>query len=350
MNKASKRNKDNVSKINKNEQGRNDFSRPMSRSIFTNSHVSEDVPAREVVKFEGPQSWPSSLITSKPLHVPKPITVKNYFADDFNDCCGEDPYQMSGTVISPHGVITLRLKDRIRVDISPERAVRVVNTKKGIFLALSASGSSSGLIHPNGRVYQYGSRVEILANDSHENHKFAKMWYKGVSFSSMQCALVYLVDSAGTRTTTDSFNDISQHDFTLNIFYEDSPYVDETPSPTIITELVNQAVSTLQSTNYWYTEDGTETWIINNIRISQTADGLVRVGRNNNKFSLRTSPSNGSASISSPYYHCTGSMGQTRHLFVRRGERRMHYDGSSFILRNAGHSAGFDEKHQLKVY
>lgn len=34
----------------------------------------------------------------------------------------------------------------------------------------------------------------------------------------------------------------------------------------------------------------------------------------------------------------------------RRGERRMHFDGNSFIVRNAGHSAGFDDKNQLKVY
>ena len=41
-------------------------------------------------------------------------------------------------------------------------------------------------------------------------NRYAKMWYKGVSFTSEQCALVYLVDTAGTRTTTDSFSDMSQ--------------------------------------------------------------------------------------------------------------------------------------------
>lgn len=45
------------------------------------------------------------------------------------------------------------------------------------------------------------------------------MWYKGVSFTAEQCALVYLVDAAGTRTTTDTFLDMSQ-DFTLNVFYK----------------------------------------------------------------------------------------------------------------------------------
>ena len=37
-------------------------------------------------------------------------------------------------------------------------------------------------------------------------------------------------------------------------------------------------------------------------------------------------------------------------LFCRREERRMHFDGTSFVVRNAGHSAGFDDKNRLKVY
>lgn len=49
------------------------------------------------------------------------------------------------------------------------------------------------------------------------------MWYKGVSFTSEQCALVYLVDSAGTRTTTDTFTDMGQ-DFSLSVFYAESRY------------------------------------------------------------------------------------------------------------------------------
>lgn len=75
-----------------------------------------------------------------------------------------------------------------------------------------------------------------------------------------------------------------------------------------------------------------------------------RIARNSNKYQLRTSPSNGTASLTTPFLHCTASLGQTSHLFVRRGERRMHYDGTSFIVRNAGHSAGFDDNNQLKVY
>ncbi|KAL6259994.1 uncharacterized protein LOC105425554 [Pogonomyrmex barbatus] len=247
---------------------------------------------------------------------------------------------VGGAIATPHGTISLRLYNRIRVDITIDRAVRVINFKNNIVMSLSGSGAAAALLHPNGRIYQYGSRVEIVAHDTHGNNKYAKMWYKGVSFTSEQCALVYLVDTAGTRTTTDSFSDMSQ-DFSLSVFYSGSRH-----GPACLQE----AATHLSTAQYWQTDENVENWIINNVRISQTPDGLVRIARNSNKYQLRTSPSNGTASLTTPFLHCTASLGQTSHLFVRRGERRMHYDGTSFIVRNAGHSAGFDDNNQLKVY
>ncbi|XP_022902731.1 uncharacterized protein [Onthophagus taurus] len=327
--------KDSLPNVSKNTEKDKEKQRPRSRSVYTSkSHNSDGSSSNRDLKQYDIYPWISRAIS------------KNLYIEEYNHDVWHEDGAMGGPSVTPQGIITLRLHDRVRVDISLDRAIRVVNMRSGIVLSLSSSGSSAALIHPNGRVYQYGSRVEILANDSQGNNKYAKMWYKGVSFTSDQCALVYLVDSAGTRTTTDTFSDLSG-DFSLTVFYSDSQYSDPSIGGP---NLISEAVSLLHSSSFWVTDDGTDNWIINNVRISQTADGLVRVGRNSNKFSLRTSPSNGSASVSSPFLHCTGSMGQTRHLFVRRGERRMHYDGASFIVRNAGHSAGFDDKHQLKVY
>lgn len=95
------------------------------------------------------------------------------------------------------------------------------------------------------------------------------MWYKGVSFTSEQCALVYLVDAAGTRTTTDSFSDMSQ-DFSLSVFYSDSPSVRNKST------YHQEVTAILSGSQYWITDEGVENWIINNIRISQTPDGLVK--------------------------------------------------------------------------
>lgn len=44
--------------------------------MFTSSHVGDEMLARDMMKFEGPPSWSP--------YVPKPITVKNYFTEDFN--------------------------------------------------------------------------------------------------------------------------------------------------------------------------------------------------------------------------------------------------------------------------
>ncbi|KAJ4440012.1 hypothetical protein ANN_08143 [Periplaneta americana] len=283
--------------------------------------------------------WRQPRGTPKAVQAPYYVTEESsVYTENWRE---HDQEPGAGAALAtPHGTMSLRLHDRVRVDMTIDRAVRIINFKNNIVLSLSGSGSATALLHPNGRIYQYGSRVEILAHDAHGNNKYAKMWYKGVSFTSEQCALVYLVDAAGTRTTTDSFSDMGQ-DFSLSVFYNDSRH-----GPSFIQE----AISILQAAQYWITEEGIENWIINNVRVSQTPDGLVRIARNSNKYQIRTSPTNGTASMTTPFLHCTASMGQTSHLFVRRGERRMHYDGTSFIVRNAGHSAGFDEKNQLKVY
>lgn len=92
------------------------------------------------------------------------------------------------------------------------------------------------------------------------------MWYKGVSFTTEHCALVYLVDSAGTRTTTDSFSDLMQ-DFSLNVFYKESRH-----GPMF----QQDAMNLLQKAQYFVCEKGVQNWVINNVRVSQTPDGLVR--------------------------------------------------------------------------
>ncbi|XP_033251354.1 uncharacterized protein LOC117190382 [Drosophila miranda] len=142
--------------------------------------------------------------------------------------------------------------------------------------------------------------------------RYAKMWYKGVSFTSEACALIYLVDTAGTRTTTDTFTDLTK-DYTLAVFYDDSRH-----GPSYMAE----AHDVIANSAYTCTEDGTEIYDINGFRITQAADGLVKVFRVDNKCLIRTSPGNGSATLTTPGIHCTASLGKTSHLFVRKGEKK----------------------------
>ncbi|XP_022232364.1 uncharacterized protein LOC111080827 isoform X2 [Drosophila obscura] len=253
------------------------------------------------------------------------------------------PCPGSGPIAMPNGTIQLRLREGVRIDMTLDKAVRVLNQRSMVAVALSRNCSNSAMIHPNGRILQSGSKVEIVTYDGMKGNNFvryAKMWYKGVSFTSEACALIYLVDTAGTRTTTDTFTDLTK-DYTLAVFYDDSRH-----GPSYVAE----AHEVIASSVYSCAEDGTEIYDINGFRITQAVDGLVKVTRVYNKCLIRTSPGNGSATLTTPGIHCTASLGKTSHLFVRRNEKRMHFDGSCFIVRNAGHSAGFNENNLLIVY
>lgn len=253
------------------------------------------------------------------------------------------PCPGSGPIAMSNGTIQLRLREGVRIDMTLDRAVRVLNQRSMVAVALSRNCSNSALIHPNGRILQSGSKVEIVTYDGMTTNNFvryAKMWYKGVSFTSESCALIYLVDTAGTRTTTDTFTDLTK-DYTLAVFYDDSRH-----GPSFVPD----AHEVISNSSYNCAEDGTEVYDINGFRITQAADGLVKVTRQHNKCLIRTSPGNGSATLTTPGIHCTASLGKTSHLFVRRNEKRMHFDGSCFIVRNAGHSAGFNENNLLIVY
>ncbi|XP_008476727.1 uncharacterized protein LOC103513660 isoform X1 [Diaphorina citri] len=265
------------------------------------------------------------------LVYPEPIPGNVYYSNSNTDFL-----KPGMAVATPHGTMSLRLRNDIKVDMSLDCSIRVTNKRNNVVIALNPHGCTSAFLHPHGRIYQNGSKVEMLVFDSVSgNNKMAKMWYKGVSFKSDFSALVYLVDAAGTRSTTDSFRDLSP-DFSLSVFYDESRH-----GPIYVQE----TVSTLQKATYWMTQTGVEHWKIKDMIITQDGD-VVNIYRKNNKYQLKTGNCP-SAMLSTPFIHCTAS---AEHMFVRRGDRRMHFDGCNFIVRNAGHSAGFDEANNLKIF
>lgn len=67
-----------------------------------------------------------------------------------------------------------------------------------------------------------------------------------------------------------------------SVSYSDGHYTADPQTTTHGPHVVNEALAHLQASTYWITEDATDNWIINSVRVSQTADGLVRyLGRLN---------------------------------------------------------------------
>lgn len=53
-----------------------------------------------------------------------------------------------------------------------DKAIRLTNSRSRITISLSSNGGSAALIHPNGKVYQFGSFVEIVAYDGNEANNY----------------------------------------------------------------------------------------------------------------------------------------------------------------------------------
>lgn len=61
------------------------------------------------------------------------------------------------------------------IDMTLDKAVRVLNQRSMVAVSLSRNGTNSALIHPNGRILQSGSKVEIVTYDGMKNNNFVSV-------------------------------------------------------------------------------------------------------------------------------------------------------------------------------
>ena len=212
---------------------------------------------------------------------------------------------------------------------------------QALFHSLSACTTQMALVHPKGRVLQYGPRGEVQSDDI-TSVKNAKIFPRGISFTANNMALVYLLDEAGARTTTDMFHDLYATEIADTLFEESCRKEGEA---------LFTCMEQLDRARYWRTEAGVDCWVIEQVFIQQTEDGLVTVEREvqGDRFVLKTSPSNGKAKIDSRFVQMTASLGEESHMFLRSGDRRLHYSGQFkvFNVRSAG--SGFDEEGSWRI-
>jgi hypothetical protein len=93
------------------------------------------------------------------------------------------------------------------------------------------------------------------------------MWEKGISLTAEGCALIYLVDNAGSRTTSDAVNKDNVTDYCLKVFYENS---------NLGSHLFPEAEVACNSYHFATQKDGSHVFDILGYRISQTTDGMVQ--------------------------------------------------------------------------
>ena len=203
-------------------------------------------------------------------------------------------------VLEP-GYVSFKLNHGITVNIGPNYAIQIINEKMSSKLALSGCATQMALVHPQGRILQYNARIEVQCPGlqwSANGYKSAKIWPRGISFTSTKSAITYLVDEAGTRSTSDYFFNLFHQDNTdcktvkvnfelfrlirgficffpgiltksCDMFNEAASHIDA----------ISKSLQILENVEHWQAEDKTNVWIIDDcVLIQQTEDGYVRYG------------------------------------------------------------------------
>ena len=132
------------------------------------------------------------------------------------DCGYSPPFSppLPGTAhVHPRGpggaakpCLSLYLSKDVRVDVSANGSLMLSNPRQGVFISLGSDGRQMAVVHPVGRVMQNKGRIEIQTQDW--AMKSAKMWQRGISFTTNQHGLSYPVDTAGARSTFDTFRNL----------------------------------------------------------------------------------------------------------------------------------------------
>jgi len=244
------------------------------------------------------------------------------------------------------GFVRLTLSHGVTIDVTPEQAFRVSNPFQESSIAISSCGRQMAFVHPAGRLLQYGPRIELQVEDS-MSVKNAKIWPKGTSFTATTFALVYLLDEAGLRTTSDVFHDLNASDIV------DSLWEEEVWSRSMFTSGMRESKEMLEGIRRWRS-GAKDCWEVGGIRVEQEEDGLVRVERLNRGDTLvvKTSPANGRIKVTSEFLFATASRGDEEHVYIRSGSRRIHYSAvnTAFTIRQGGKAGGFDCDGFLRIY
>jgi hypothetical protein len=107
-------------------------------------------------------------------YITLPISLKQNHPPAFEDDHSRSLVfnRIFGPVANVDGTVEVRLHEGIRVLITLDQSILVLNPKSHVRAAISGDLKFSAMEHSNGKVYQQSDRVDIVAYDGTHRNKF----------------------------------------------------------------------------------------------------------------------------------------------------------------------------------
>ncbi|KHN82197.1 hypothetical protein Tcan_08971 [Toxocara canis] len=240
---------------------------------------------------------------------------------------------------SPSGTISVMLKMGVIVEMTVDRAVRVLchDTFSSVWNSL---GTSACILHPNARIYQHDENVFCnFGTFPNPTYKMGTIVPGGVFFRMPHMPFAYMVSSTAVRGTVAVYLEQNQfpalsYDFTLAIFYAESMNGPEYAH--VCNEVVKKA-------RHRRRRDGSITLTINGIFIKQAVDGDVEV--NLRPRYINCSPSKGTIRVHADMVDMAAQ--EDNKAYAVRGMQRIHVSRSGLLASDGRFVASIDHTGRL---
>ncbi|ELT94570.1 hypothetical protein CAPTEDRAFT_217072 [Capitella teleta] len=225
-------------------------------------------------------------------------------------------------VVSPAGLITVVLKKQVAVEMSLDRAVRLINPRHQSAVAINNKGDEACIVQRSLKIYQSHTSLEISASAE----RYVQINEDSMLFASREGCYRIVNDKLYAAKPT--FSDLS-HDMSVTLLFSASGY-----GP----HLLLKCQQVTERARYENADNGATLIWINGIRVKQLPNGDACV-TNGEKF-MRVSPTQGSATVATAHVNLkTDGLGWMK---VHYGRNFVEVAPNSMLVSNRSVEGGFD--------
>ncbi|KAL3832021.1 hypothetical protein ACJMK2_023702 [Sinanodonta woodiana] len=242
----------------------------------------------------------------------------------------DDSIQYPILFVSDAGVLTTLLNHGISVEMTKDRAIRIVCHDLRLVVATNCRGSSSCIFHPAAKIIQESTTTNVdlfLARKASMTTEFITF---GNNFKT------YKFDYKVIEETVSEFQDISS-DVSVNYLYCAEGY-----GP----NAVQECIKIIYDAQYQPFKEGGFAIFINGVKITQNARGDVSV-ISAPKF-LRLSPVDCVIRLNTHFVQMNVEANWS--VKVRRGSHTLNASHLGFVVSNGKIEAAFDEINRIRAF
>lgn len=232
-------------------------------------------------------------------------------------------------MVSSAGLLTVFLKYDMAVELTLDRAIRLVNNRHRAVVATNNHSNASCIHHPAAKIYQEGNITEAELFWGRR----AKMCPERALFSFGHSCF-QLADNQ-MRCALPEFSEL-ENDMSVTILFSSSGYGPH------LTHSFENLVS--KATYRYYKNGGISVWI-NGVKIQQDKQGDVTVTIDR-KF-LRASPHYGTMYIETPFL--LASVEADWNIRIQRGDYRLLATLAGMMISDGSKECGFDQYQQVFI-